>query len=169
MAVLIATLGVLSVITSPLTQAAALPRRQAGAFNFMQATCDVAGDIGKLSSARWSDAQADAALTYANRNWNEVPGSTGDTHLDYLNTMFRLFGKPTANCAIADGSCDFSSESCLDKNDLANGETPTVGKTPGAWAIRQSISHIHSVRISRCLLLSLNHLFSGLTRGFSST
>ncbi|KAK3387754.1 hypothetical protein B0H63DRAFT_559217 [Podospora didyma] len=144
MARLITSLAAMSLIGAPLAQAVVLPKRQAGAFEFMQKTCDITQDIGKLPSVRWKEAQADATLTWANRNWNEVPGSHGDTNLDYLNTMFRLFGKPTANCHIADGSCDFSSEVCIDRNHLAKGEQPTVGKTPGAWAIRQSLSHIHS-------------------------
>jgi len=140
------TIGALSLLAIPLTQAAVLPNRQVQSSSFMDATCDVAQDIGKLSSTRWSDAQADAVLNFANRNWNEAAGSHGETNLGYIDTMFRLFGKPTANCGIAHGSCDFSSESCLDKSDLASGETQTVGKTPGAWAIRQSLSHLHSVR-----------------------
>jgi hypothetical protein len=155
----------LSLMASSITEASVLPKRQTGASNFMSATCTIAGDIGKLSSVRWKDAQADAVLTYANKNWNQSPGSSGDTHLDYLNTMFRLFGKPTANCGIASGSCDFSSETCVDKNHLANGDTATVGKTPGAWAIRQSLSHIHSVSIS-CITLPFLHQ---LTYNSSST
>jgi hypothetical protein len=141
---LLARLGALSLIAASVSEAAILPKRASA---FLQAKCDVVQDIGKLSSVRWSEAQADAVLGWANRNWNEEPGSSGETHLDYINTMFRLFGKPSANCAIAEGSCDFSDEVCLDKDDWKKGEDAPVGKTPGAWAIRQSLSHIHSVRI----------------------